>query len=49
MYIPPFTSMVAPVTNEERSEARNKKMFPISVGLAIRPIGIELKILSKIS
>ena len=31
--------MVAPVTNEERSEAKNKKMFPISVGLAIRPIG----------
>jgi hypothetical protein len=34
MNIPPFTSIVAPVTNEERSEAKNKKMFPISVGLA---------------
>src|SRR4029077_8662225 len=42
-------SMVAPVTNEERSEAKNKNALAISRGLAMRAIGIVLRILSKIS
>ncbi len=38
-------------TGDKRGEVRGQeqKMFPISVGLAIRPIGMVLRILSKIS
>jgi hypothetical protein len=46
MYIPPLTSIVAPVTNDERSEARKRKTLAISVGVAIRPNGILARILS---
>ena len=38
-----------PVTNDDRSDARKRKILAISVGLAMRPIGIVLRILSKIS
>ena len=48
MYIPPFTSIVAPVTNDERSEARKRKTLAISVlaqcsGLLLRIISFKVQ------
>ena len=44
MLNPPVTSRVAPVTYEERSEAKYNTELAISSGSPIRPIGIPLQI-----